>query len=122
MPVRSGRVSTVPAEVRNEEKEVRTVDVVGNDAISLETGVELVAHAVNDDGVESDAVEEVEAQGEALHVVGEDRTADLDDGEVGGRGEDLEVTADLTARGERVEETDDCLLLVVSIVFELLRR
>lgn len=88
----------------------RTVDVVGNDPVSLETSVELVAHAVDDDRVETDAVEEVEREGERLHVVGQDGAANLDDGEVSRGGEDLEVAANFAAGSERVEEANDGLL------------
>lgn len=58
---------------------------------------------MNDDGVQSHAVEEVEREGEGFQLVSEDRSSDLEHGEMGGRGEDLEVARDFTTGGQRVE-------------------
>jgi hypothetical protein len=88
----------------------RTINVVRDDPVGLETGIELVAHAMDDDGVQSDAVEEVERECEGLEVVGEDGAADLEDGKVGRGREDLEVARDFAARGERVQQSDNRLL------------
>lgn len=87
-----------------------TVDVVGDDSVCLEAGVQLVAHAVDDDGVEPDAVQKVEREGERLEVVGEDGAADFEDGKVGGRGKDLQVPRHFAAGGERVQQPDDGFL------------
>lgn len=88
----------------------RTVNVVGDDPVGLEAGIQLVSHAMDDDGVQPDTVEEVEREGERLEVVGEDGAADLEDGKVGRGREDLEVARDFAARGERVQQSDDRLL------------
>ena len=90
-----------------------TVDVVGNDSVCLEAGVQLVTHAVDDDRVEADAVQKVEREGERLEVVGEDGAADFEDGKVGGRGKDLQVPRHFAAGRERVEQPDDGFLCSV---------
>lgn len=65
---------------------------------------------MNDDGVESDSVKEVEGQSEGFQIMGEDRSAYFDDGKVSRGGEDLEVTRDFAAGGEGIEKSDDGFL------------
>jgi hypothetical protein len=93
----------------------RTVDVIGNDTVGLEPGVEFVSHTVHHDGVESDSVEEVETQSEGLELVGEDRTSDFEDGEVSRGREDLEVSGNFSTGSERVEQSNDGFLSSIEI-------
>ena len=65
--------------------DANAVDVVWDDTRALDDAVELGAGAVEDDGIEADAVEEAEVDCELVDVV-EDGAADLDDGEFCGVG------------------------------------
>lgn len=91
------------ARVAQKEEEERTIDVIGNDSIGFEPGVELVSHSVYDDGVETDSVKEVETQSERFELVRENRTSDFQYGEMSCGREDLKVSRDFTTGSERVE-------------------
>ena len=56
-------------------------------------------------------MEEIEGKGERFELVGEDGASDLEDGEVGRGGEDLEVARDFLLGRERVEQPHDSFLL-----------
>lgn len=60
--------------------------------------------------IHSHPVQEAEAQGELVQLVGENGTADFDDGKLVGRREDAQVPFDFLARSERVQKTSDGLL------------
>lgn len=70
---------------------------------------------MEDDGVETDAIEEGEVRGELLYLV-EHGAADLDDSElcrvgaVGGAGEDTEVALDFALSTNGVEQAGDSIL------------
>ena len=65
--------------------DTNTVDIIRDDAGTLDDAVELGAGTVKDDRVEADAVEEAEVESKLIYLV-EDGTADLDDGEFCGVG------------------------------------
>ena len=56
------------------------VNIVGDDALAFDDAVQLGASTMENNGVETDTVEEGKAEGEFVDLV-EDGTSDLDDGE-----------------------------------------
>lgn len=62
-----------------------TVDVIGNDTVSFQASVQFVTHAVNDDWVQSYAVQKVETQSQALEFMRQDGASDFEYGKVCGR-------------------------------------
>ena len=60
-----------------------TVNVLGNNSLPLDNPVELGSSAMEDDGVESNTVQEADAEGQLIQLV-ENGTSDFDDGELGG--------------------------------------
>lgn len=75
-----------------------TILKLGLNAGILQHLVELRTGTVNDDGVQTNMVQEGERGGKGLQVLGDNRTTDLDDGELlrGNRGEVGEVLLDFT--------------------------
>lgn len=59
------------------------VNVLGNNAFPLNDPVELGSATMQDDGVESDTVQEADAEGQLIQLV-ENGTSDFYDGELGG--------------------------------------
>lgn len=53
--------------------------VIGDDSSLFEQVVQLGASTVEDDGVETDTVEEGDGGGEGVEFIGEDGASDLDD-------------------------------------------
>jgi hypothetical protein len=58
------------------------VDVLTSHTLTFQDHVQLWACAVEDDGVESDASQEAEGEGQLVEL-GEDSTSDFDHGEFG---------------------------------------
>ena len=56
------------------------VNIVGNDALAFDDAVQLGASTMENNGIETDTVEEGKAEGEFVDLV-EDSPSDLDDGE-----------------------------------------
>ena len=92
-----------------------TIDVLRDNSLPLDDFVELGSSTVENDGVESNTVQEAEADGQFLQLV-EDGTSNFDDGElcgfggIGRRGEDAQVAFDLTLGSNRVQESSNRLL------------
>lgn len=70
---------------------------------------------MENDGIETNAVEEAEVDGELINLV-EDGATDFDDGKFGGvggvgrRGEDAEVAFNFTLGADGIEEASDGIL------------
>lgn len=75
----------------------------------LQHAIELGASTVDDDGVETDMVEEGERGRQRVKVFGDNGTANLDDGELlgGDGGEVREVLLDLTLGADVTQQLDD---------------
>ena len=84
-----------------------TINVLRHNPLPLDNHVELGSSPVQDDGVESNAVQEADTEGQLIQLV-EDGTSNFDDGEfcrlggIGGRGEDAQVAFDFTLGPNRV--------------------
>jgi hypothetical protein len=91
------------------------VNVLGDNALPFDYFVELGSATVQDDGVETDAVQEADTEGQLIHLV-EDGASNFDHGEfcglrgIGGRGKDAQMAFDFTLSPNRVQESSDCLL------------
>jgi len=59
-----------------------TVNVFGDDPLPLDYFVELGSSAMQDDGVESNTIQEADTEGQLIQLV-EDGTSNFDDGELG---------------------------------------
>ena len=62
-----------------------TVNILGDDALPFNDPVELRSAAVQDDGVESNTVQETDTEGQLVQLV-ENGTSNFYDGELGGLG------------------------------------
>jgi len=60
-----------------------TVDVLGDNSLPLNDSVELGSSTMQNDGVESNAVQKTDADGQLIQLV-EDGTSNFDDGELCG--------------------------------------
>ena len=91
------------------------INVLGRNSLPLNDSVKLGSPAVQDDGVESNTIQETNADGQFIQLV-EDGTSDFDDGEFGGlrrigrRGEDAQMAFDLALGPNGVQKPGDCLL------------
>ena len=91
------------------------VDVLRLNALALEDVIHLWASAMKDNRVETEAVEETEAESKLLEVI-ENCPSNFEDskfcrlGRVGRGRENAKVTLDLTFRTERVEQARDRVL------------
>ena len=103
---------------RMESKRTRdadTVDVFRNNPLPLDDFVELGPSTVQNYGVESNAIQETNTEGQLIELV-ENGTSDFDDGElgrlggIGRRREDAQVTFDLTLGSNRVQKSGDGFL------------
>ncbi|GKT96419.1 LOW QUALITY PROTEIN: putative amino acid decarboxylase [Colletotrichum tofieldiae] len=79
---------------------------LGLDTRLLKQAVQLRARAMDDDGVQADLVEEGDVLAEVIEVVGENGTADLDNGELLG-GDGSEVLLALTAAADLAQGADN---------------
>ena len=91
------------------------VNIVGDDALAFDDAVQLGASTMENNGVETDTVEEAEIDGKFVDLV-EYGTADFDDCEfcrmrgVGRRGEDTEVAFNFAFGADGIEEASDGIL------------
>lgn len=95
--------------------DTNAIDILRLNTLTLEDIVHLWASAMEDNGVETEAVEKAKAESKLLEVI-EDCTSNFDDskfcrlGWVRGGRENAEVTFDFTFRTERVEQARDRVL------------
>lgn len=84
-----------------------SVNIFGDNALPLDDFVELRPAAMQDDWVESDAVQKADAKRQLVQLV-KNGASDFDDGEfcrlrgIGGRGKDAEMPFDFTLGPNRV--------------------
>ena len=96
-------------------RDANTVNVFRNNPLPLDDFVELGPSTVQDDGVESNAIQETNTEGQLIKLV-ENGTSNFDDGKlcrlggIGRRREDAQMAFDLTLGSNRVQKSGDGLL------------